>query len=250
MNFCLRRGSLLAPVGTALIILGVASANAADAPIPYAGPPPQYGQAPYAPPPPVPYAPPPPVPYAPPPLLPCLWLGPYVGTNVGFQWTSNMGTMGTIGNTGGVSPSGFTGGIQGGYNWQTGPWVYGVESDFNLSSSSGTFADYQFSNPWFGTVRGRAGYVINNNIFFYGTAGLAVGLSTVARGGLSDSSLHMGWTIGTGVEFGLAPLGLSPNWSAKVEYLHLGLSQGTALPASVSSNFPSNVVRFGVNYHF
>jgi outer membrane immunogenic protein len=235
MNFCLRRRSLLAPVGTVLVMmLAVASANAADAPIPYAVPPPQYGPVPYASPSP------PPVPYAPPPLLPCLWLGPYVGTNVGFQWTSNIG---------GLSSSGFTGGIQGGYNWQSGPWVYGVESDFNLSSASGTFAGYQFSNPWFGTLRGRAGYVINN-VFLYGTAGLALGISTVASGGLSDSSGHLGWTIGAGAEFGLAPLGLSPNWSAKVEYLYLGLSQDPVLSASVPSNFQSNVLRFGVNYHF
>ncbi len=123
----------------------------------------------------------------------------------------------------------------GGYNWQSG--------------ASGTFAGYQFSNPWFGTLRGRAGYVINN-VFLYGTAGLALGISTVASGGLSDSSGHLGWTIGAGAEFGLAPLGLSPNWSAKVEYLYLGLSQGPVLSASVPSNFQSNVLRFGVNYHF
>jgi outer membrane immunogenic protein len=233
MNFGLRRRSLLAPVGTVLVMmLAVASANAADAPIPYGAPPPQYG--------PVPYAPPPAVPYAPPPALPCLWLGPYVGTNVGFQWTSNID---------GVSSSGFTGGIQGGYNWQNGPWAYGVEADFNLSSASGRFADFQFSNPWFGTLRGRAGYA-TPNVFVYGTAGLAVGLSTVSRAGLSDSSAHLGWAIGAGVEFGLAPLGLAPNWSAKVEYLYLGLPQGAVLPASVPTSSQSNVLRFGVNYHF
>jgi outer membrane immunogenic protein len=60
----------------------------------------------------------------------------------------------------------------------------------------------------------------------------------------------MGWTIGAGVEFGLASWGLSPNWSAKFEYLYLDLSQGVVLPASVPSSSQSNVVRFGVNYHF
>jgi outer membrane immunogenic protein len=100
-------------------------------------------------------------------------------------------------------------------------------------------------------LRGRAGYLINNNFFLYGTAGLAYGISTVARAGLSDSSVHLGWTIGAGVEFGLTPFGLGPAWSAKVEYLYLGLSQGSAvLPASVPSNFQSNVLRIGVNYHF
>lgn len=228
MNFSLRRQTFLAPVGTVLVMmLSGASANAADAAIPYGVPPPQ---------PPPQYA---PLPYAPPPQLPC-WLGPYIGANVGAQWTSNVG---------GLSASGVTGGIQGGYNWQSGPFVYGVEADFNLSSASGTFADYQFSNPWFGTVRGRAGYAINN-LFLYGTAGLAVGISTVSHDGLSDTSGHLGWTIGAGVEFGLAPLGLSPNWSAKVEYLYLGLSQGDVVPASGSSNSQSNLLRVGVNYHF
>ena len=231
MNFSWRCQSSLAPVGTVLtLMLAVASANAADARIPYGVPPPQYGPAPYAPPPP-----------PPPPLLPCLWLGPYVGANAGFQWTSNVG---------GLSTGGFTGGIQGGYNWQNGPFVYGVEADFNLSNAGGTFAGYQFSNPWFGTLRGRAGYVFNNVVFLYGTAGLAVGISTVTLGGLSDTSVHAGWTIGAGAEFALAPFGFGPNWSAKVEYLYLGLSQSSVLPAPVSSSFPSNVMRFGVNYHF
>ena len=240
MNFSLRRRSFLTPAGTILIMmLVVASANAADAPIPpYGGPPPQpqYAQPVYAPP-----------PVLPAPALPCLWLGPYVGANTGFQWTSNIGGLSSSAFTGG---SGFTGGIQVGYNWQNGPWVYGVESDFNLSDVNGTFAGYQFSNPWFGTMRGRAGYLINNNFFLYGTAGLAFGVTTISNGGLSDSSGRLGWTVGAGVEFGLAPWGLNPNWSAKVEYLYLDLSQGGNLPASTSSNFQSNVVRLGVNYHF
>jgi outer membrane immunogenic protein len=234
MDFSLRRQRLLAPVGTVLVMmLAIASANAADAPIQYSAPPPQYAPPPYAPP--------------PLPAAPCLWLGPYVGTNVGFQWTSNINGLNSSGFTGG---SGLTGGIQGGYNWQNGPWVYGVESDFNLSDVNGTFAGYQFSNPWFGTMRGRAGYLINNSFFVYGTAGLAFGVTTISNGGLSDSSGRLGWTVGAGVEFGLAPWGLNPNWSAKVEYLYLDLSQGGNLPASTSSNFQSNVVRLGVNYHF
>jgi len=235
MNYSGRCQSVLAPGGTVLFMMvAVASANAADAPIPY-GAPPQYGPAPYAPPPPP--LPPPPLP----PLLPCLWLGPYVGANAGFQWTSQVGGFGS---------SGVTGGIQGGYNWQNGAFVYGVEGDFNLSSVGGKFADYQFSNPWFGTLRGRAGYLVNNNVFLYGTAGLAFGISNVTLGGLSDTSVHAGWTIGAGAEFGLVGFGFGPNWSAKVEYLYLGLSQPAVLPAGVSSGFPSNVMRVGVNYHF
>lgn len=234
MKYSGRRQSVLAPGGTVLLMMvAVASANAADAPIPYGAPPPQYAPAPYAPQ--LPPGPPPPLVLP----IPCLWLGPYVGANIGFQGSSSNG---------GLSPSGFTGGIQAGYNWQNGQWVYGVEADFNLSNANARFADYQFSNPWFGTLRGRAGYVVNNAVFVYGTAGLAFGVSTVERGGLSDTSGHAGWTIGAGAEFALAPVGFGPNWSAKVEYLYLGLSQGAVLP--IPSSFPSNVVRVGVNYHF
>ena len=233
MKFSWRCQSVSAPGGTVLLMMAaVASANAADAPIPYGAPPPQYGPPPQFGP--APYAPP-----LPPPLLPCLWLGPYVGANLGYQGSSTVG---------GLSPSGVTGGIQAGYNWQNGAFAYGVEADFNLSNASARFADYQFSNPWFGTLRGRAGYVVNNVVFVYGTAGLAFGVSTIERGGLSDTSGRAGWTIGAGAEFALAPLGLGSNWSAKAEYLYLGLSQGAVLP--VPSSFPSNVVRVGVNYHF
>jgi len=215
----------------AAIVLTSATAHAADAPVPYGAPPPHYG-------PPPPYA--PPAPQYGPPILIYPWVGPYVGVNAGFQWTSN---------TGGPSPSGFAGGLQGGFNWQSGPWVYGVETDFNLSGASDRFADFQFSNPWFGTIRGRAGYAVDA-VFLYGTGGLAYGINTVERAGLSDSSAHLGWTIGAGVEFGLAPLGFGPRWSAKAEYLHLGLSQGAVLPASIPANFQSNVFHLGVNYHF
>ena len=222
----MRRGGVKRTgVGFAMIMLATVCANAADHPIPCCAPPPP------------PLYPPPPMP---PPLPIYPWLGPYVGANAGLHWTSDIG---------GPSPSGFTGGIQGGFNWQFGPWVYGIETDFNLSSASDRFADTQFSNPFFGTVRGRAGYTINN-FLVYGTGGLAYGVRTIERGGLSDSSLHGGWTVGIGVEVGLAAYGFGPGWSVKAEYLHIDLSQGVVLPASVPINSASNVLRFGFNYHF
>ena len=55
-------------------------------------------------------------------------------------------------------PSGVAGGVQGGYNWQSGQFVFGGEADLQISGADDTFAPWKFSNPWFGTVRGRAGY--------------------------------------------------------------------------------------------
>jgi outer membrane immunogenic protein len=116
-------------------------------------------------------------------------MGPYVGGNLGYQW-------GTLSNSG-ARPSGIAGGGQGGYNLQFGPLVVGAEADLQFSNANDTFANYKFSNPWFGTVRGRAGYAMNN-ILYYATLGLAYGRGHVAVGGMSEDNLHGGWVAGGG----------------------------------------------------
>jgi outer membrane immunogenic protein len=113
------------------------------------------------------------------------WTGPYVGGNLGYQW-------GALSNSG-ARPSGITGGAQGGYNWQFGPLVVGAEADLQFSNANDTFANYKFSNPWFGTARGRAGYAMNN-IFYYGTLGLAYGRGHEAVACSADSSVTTGST--------------------------------------------------------
>ena len=178
---------------------------------------------------PPPCGPPPPPPY-------WLWVGPYVGANLGFQ-------SGELSNSG-ARPSGVAGGFQGGYNWQFGQFVAGWESDFQLSSADDVFANFKFSNPWFGTMRGRGGFALNN-ILFYGTLGLAYGRGRVDIGGLSESNFRVGWTAGAGVEFGLFP-----NWSIKAEYLFIDLASETFGLTLATNDLTSNLVRFGFNYRF
>src|SRR3954466_14798729 len=122
------------------------------------------------------------------------WAGPYLGGNLGYNW-------GTVDNSV-TKPSGFSGGVQAGYNWQTGPWVFGVEGDLQGNAADDTFAPWKFSNPWFGTVRGRAGYAFNN-ILFYGTGARPFGSLRAETFGLSESHTSAGWTAGVGAEFGL-----------------------------------------------
>ena len=164
------------------------------------------------------------------------WAGPYLGGNLGYQW-------GSVSNNA-TKPSGIAGGVQGGYNFQSGNWVFGVEGDLELTGASDTFASWKFSNPWFGTVRGRAGYAFNN-ILFYGTGGLAFGELRAETFGLSQSPTNVGWTLGVGTEFGL-----SPNWSAKIEYLYVDLSESQFAITGVSNGYRFGVIRAGVNYHF
>jgi len=66
--------------------------------------------------------------------------------------------------------------------------------NLQASAAEGTFAAYKFANPWFGTVRGRAGYAMNN-VLLYVTGGLAYGGGRVDFLGASESQSHLGWTI-------------------------------------------------------
>ena len=165
------------------------------------------------------------------------WNGAYVGVNLGYQW-------GQVTNWGSAKPSGLMGGGQVGYNWQFGQFVLGAEADLQGSGASDTFAAYKFSNPWFGTVRGRAGYAMNN-VLLYLTGGLAYGGGRVEFAGMSETQTHLGWTFGGGVE-----VGLTPNWSAKAEYLYVRLEDRSYVLTGVNNGFSSNVFRLGVNYRF
>ena len=91
--------------------------------------------------------------------------GAYLGGHLGYQWGNTTHNP--------THPSGLAGGIQGGYNWQTGALVLGGEADLTISGAHDTFAPWKFSNPWFGTLRARAGYGFSN-ILVYGTVGLAL----------------------------------------------------------------------------
>jgi outer membrane immunogenic protein len=164
------------------------------------------------------------------------WAGPYLGGNLGYQWGSVDRSP--------TDPSGLIGGVQAGYNFQNGPWVFGIEGDIQLSGADKTFAPWKFSNPWFGTVRGRLGYTFNN-IMFYGTAGLAFGELQAETFFQSESHTSAGWAVGVGAE-----VGLTQNWSAKVEYLFFDLSTTPFAITGVSNGYSASVVRAGVNYRF
>ena len=229
------------------------------------------------------------------------WTGPYIGTNLGYSWGhgstdgASSGTAVTSGNppvttpvagllTGRADVNGFIGGGQLGYNWQRGTWLFGLEGDIQFSNErrSGdvvcslgvtvcpTFTrDYKLD--WFGTARGRVGFLPAERILLYATGGLAYGqFSGSSLMGLAGtnaldfgqwSSLKAGWTVGGGVE-----AALGGNWSIKFEYLYMDLGNvggttatniisvsgrtTTALTYVFNTRFTDNIARVGVNYKF
>ena len=166
------------------------------------------------------------------------WQGPYVGANLGYQWSSTTNNP--------TKPSGVAGGIQAGYNWQFNQFVFGAETDLQLSGAEDVFAPWKFSNPWFGTLRGRAGVALNN-ILFYGTVGLAYGgLQTQSTlTGVTESKTHTGWAGGLGMEVALVG-----NWTARAEYLYVDLTDRSYSLTGTSNGLHSSFLRLGVNYRF
>jgi outer membrane immunogenic protein len=164
------------------------------------------------------------------------WMGPYLGATIGYEW-------GGVDNSS-TRPAGIVGGVEGGFNWQRGSFVFGGEADIQISGADDTVSPFEFSNPWFGTIRGRAGLGWNN-ILFYGTGGLAFGDLRANSFALTESHASLGWVAGGGVE-----VAFNPRWSAKAEWLYLQLSDETFTVTGTSNGFGGDVLRLGVNYHF
>jgi outer membrane immunogenic protein len=164
------------------------------------------------------------------------WTGGYVGEHFGYEWASTTRNP--------TDPSGVAGGFHGGYNLQSGQFVVGGEADITFSAADDHIAPYQFSNPWFGTLRARAGYALNN-ILLYGTAGFAYGGVHAEGFGLTEDRTLTGWTAGGGVEVGLAR-----NWSARIEYLFISLNDRHFVVTGTTNGLESNLFRMGLDFRF
>ena len=236
-------------------------------------------------------APPPP----PPPVF--SWTGFYVGGNAGAEWTRSNFTsfldptggffttasyafINSIGN-GSAHRTGFIGGGQAGYNWQTGNIVIGLEGDIDWLSASATFnaagltpggSNVTLSNSlapkWLATVRPRVGVAVNQ-LLLYATGGLAVLNSTYTQaftnvtggvpggGGSSTNTTKAGWVVGGGAEYAF-----THNWSVKAEYLYNKFSgvstAGVVVPGpgdtpiafTGTASRSIQIARAGLNYHF
>lgn len=222
------------------------------------------------------------------------WTGFYAGLNTGYGWGNASGHLGegpTAGGFGGgalpllpadynARSSGFIGGAQAGYNYQINTVVIGVETDIQFGNINGTnltgptlIPTLPFSEAatfterqklsWFGTLRGRIGFLPMSNLLLYGTGGLAYGSANatsqfrftnspfVTYSGTTTQT-KTGWTLGSGAEWTL-----NPSWSVKAEYLYYNLGTISVigltppLPAFstlLSQKVTGQIARIGVNF--
>ena len=212
------------------------------------------------------------------------WSGLYAGVNLGAAWQSAPGWTYFNPNNGarfaltGPADWGVLGGAQGGYNWQSGALVFGVEGDLSRTSLSqtrtvptigaGSFARMSADADWLASLRGRAGLVGWNNTLFYLTGGVTsadienIGHMTRFIGAaeyLADAAsttFRAGWVVGAGTEWMFAP-----HVTVRLEYLYYNLNNnpsltgpiypGIFIPVRFSwTNTSVQVVRAGVNYKF
>ena len=192
------------------------------------------------------------------------WTGPYAGIAAGWGWGHSKQTDPGIEEEIGDGSYRLRGGLIGGtlgYNWQRGPWVFGLEADYSWADIKG-HSDTCGPAPGhpcgtklqsFGTARARIGNAMGAALPYI-TGGLAFGdvhgwdSLTPASG----SKVYVGWTVGAGIEWKLPS-----NWSAKIEYLYADLGKHhlfdivpgpPPVPETVSVNV--NIVRVGLNYKF
>lgn len=220
------------------------------------------------------------------------WKGVYIGAHVGYGWGraktsfAALPTAAQFINLAPITlrndPTGANAGAQAGYNWQSGKFVAGVETDFSWSRMRGTVvvvgitqnngASWNGSltahqdTKWFGTLRPRAGFTPTSKIFLYGTAGLAYGHVNYfdnadfrPQGPIqypaAANKTKTGWTAGGGVE-----VGINKHWSLKAEYLYYDLGKqsltGSPVPAnppfqvSYTSETKAHTFNTGVNFRF
>ena len=180
------------------------------------------------------------------------WSGFYGGINFGAGWAN--GSLNIPGNDSSGGLNEFIGGVQAGYNFQTGRFLFGVEGDFdgaafNQRISQGTGLG-SVSQHWISTVAGRFGVVADRWLVFAKLGGGWVQsdatLSLPGAPVWNGSSISSGWLLGGGIEYGF-----KPHWTLRVEYDYLALSNWTSATVTpVSLNRDLQMLKFGINYKF
>jgi outer membrane immunogenic protein len=200
------------------------------------------------------------------------WTGFYIGGNIGAgEYSPTCGPGPAIAAVGCVDedPMALTSrdinlvaGVQGGYDFQDGYFVYGVAADWtwtNLKTqawnNSGSLS-WRSKVNWLASVRGRAGIALERNLMYL-TGGLAIG-SFSEETNIGEADFHsthrdvvLGWVAGVGIEHKF-----TPNISGFAEYRHyaFGKNSETVQNTNKTSNYDFthsiDTITAGMNYRF
>jgi outer membrane immunogenic protein len=187
------------------------------------------------------------------------WTGFYVGLQGGYMWgdADHSFNDATLGGT--SDQDGWIGGGHLGYNWQTGPWVLGLEADIEGGDVGGSYANLfsagSYDVNWMGSLRGRVGFAADRTLF-YTTAGWAfadvdaAGVTLTHAGAGSDTV--NGWTLGAGVEHAF-----TNNFTMRFEYRYtdfgdtsVRLTDGLGGVVTMPVEVDTHALRVGASWKF
>ena len=174
------------------------------------------------------------------------WAGPYAGVPLGYGFSGSAETS-VGGVTNDIGTSGWLGGAFGGFNAQNGQFVYGAEADVNYSGVDGSNAGETARSRLDGSLRGRLGYAINDDVLVYGTAGVAAERLRVTDGlGARDTNMMVGYTVGAGTD-----VKLTDDVFARAEYRYSDYGSenfNLTAPTSVDSSNHRVTVGLGIKF--
>ncbi len=199
---------------------------------------------------------------APPPAVVSLldWSGWYVGAHVGYGWGDTRWAFPT------PPPvpieyhmDGFLAGGQIGFNFQSGPWVLGIEADISWLNADGDVSipvavSFGSEAKWMATLTGRIGYASGPGLLYLKGGAAWMDEVHITRAPippfvLRQGETRTGWTVGVGYEYDFGN-----RWSAKLEYSYLDFgSESVLLPPSplpVEIDQDMHVIKWGLNYRF
>jgi outer membrane immunogenic protein len=196
-------------------------------------------------------------------------------------WANNEVSIGLPLQTS-TKDTGFSGGVQGGWNWQRRCTLFGIEADwtwaglssdtFNTDGQPGLALDRLSVNSkldWYGTIRTRTGIIVDDVLLYVTGGGIFGSIDrsfavTDNIGGVNvtetftDNGTRWGWTAGVGAEWQFAS-----NWSLKGEALYASfLDTDATFRSTLAANNGNNpakrfdyqdaiwTTRIGINYRF
>ena len=212
------------------------------------------------------------------------WSGFYVGGHVGGGWgRKDWAALDTFTNStfpiASFAIDGFLGGVQGGYRYQSGRWVFGVDGSFSWANIKGSVPclvgeTCSSQAQWTGNVTGQLGWAADR-VLFYVKGGAAwvhekhdisgigfavpvldaplIGTNFNANGG----ETRLGWLLGGGIAYAI-----DRNWSGFVEYNYMDMGNhrlslactpaatcvGGIIPVDIEQHV--HVFKGGFNYKF
>ena len=202
------------------------------------------------------------------------WTGLYLGAHTGFgfaseDWAQTYSSLALAldSSVKPVKPEGVLAGVQAGYDFQSGPWVFGVGGDWSWTDQRARADHVVFTSyggdsklDWTATATGRVGYAVSQSLIYVNAGGAFAGeKSFITFNGdrVTDirSGTRTGWTAGGGVE-----TKLTNHWSAALEYSYADYGKDkfiytyNAHPAGLIEDWnlktTDQAVKLRINYRF